>query len=129
MESEKLIDVMRELIEGLRVKIDILEKRRYDLLKLFIHTIAESILNDAYDLVVMLHPQNYIAYLLNRLLIRILLKLIYNSHYMSHGSTKPHLVLYRVQQVNQPDQKCYVGTTISHKVNQVGFRFALHADT
>lgn len=58
VESQKLIDVVRILIQRFGVQIHILQKRSDDLLELLVHQVAQLRLHNPNHVVVLLHPQH-----------------------------------------------------------------------
>ncbi len=61
MKSQKFVNVVRILIKRLRLKIHIFKKSYYYLLELLLHTVTQPRLHDAYNLVIMLHPQHNVT--------------------------------------------------------------------
>lgn len=78
---------MRVLIKRLRVEIYVFKKSHDDLLKLFIHAVAQSPLHNADNLVVVIHSQNHLADFGNAFLVGVFLEFTDDAHYVSDWST------------------------------------------
>lgn len=98
-------------------------------MKLFVHAIAESILNNTDDFIVMFHSKDNVTDLRNTFFIRILLKLTDNSHDMTNRGTQPQIIFDGVQKVDKSDDKSYIWATIPDKVYKVGFRVSFKTNS